>query len=164
MRSGSGRGSRRASVDGDVTRRAAQHLLDRIAVEEALAQVAPGGLIYPPGLPPVCLNWLLFILERVPGMQARRNRLLQQAADLRLEIGRAGLASRGESQIVPVLLGDNSKTEAVAARLREAGYWVTAVRPPTVPENTARIRLSVSSSLETADLAPLPGLIRSATR
>ena len=119
-------------------------------------------LIYSTGLPPVCLNWLLFVLDRVPAMADERSKLLEMAELLRRELVREGLTTGGASQIIPVLIGDSTKTLAAAEKLRAGGFWVTAVRPPTVPAGTARLRLSLSAPFSPEDLAPLPGLIKTA--
>jgi 8-amino-7-oxononanoate synthase len=118
-------------------------------------------LIFTTGLPPVCLNWLLFVLERVPAMHEERRRLRQLALDLRGRLAAAGLAVTGDSHIVPVVIGDSSRALAAAETLRENGYWAAAVRPPTVPEGTARLRLSLSAAMRQEELAPLPGIIAS---
>lgn len=118
--------------------------------------------IFSTGLPPVCLNWLLFVLARLPGLEKERNRLLAMADSLRRELTRQGLTTLGSSQIVPVIIGSNTQAITTADKLRKAGYWVAAVRPPTVPANTARLRLSLSTALSMEALAPLPGLIRNA--
>ena len=118
--------------------------------------------IYSTGLPPVCLNWLLFILERIPEMESERTKLLNMAKNLRFELESEGLHTGGSSQIIPVIIGDSSDTLATAEQLRQSGYWVTAVRPPTVPANTARLRISLSTSFTSEDLEPLSGLIPSA--
>ena len=44
---------------------------------------------------------------------------------------------------MPVLIGDNNRTVEVALRLQSGGFDVRAIRPPTVPPNTARLRISV---------------------
>lgn len=119
-------------------------------------------LIYSTGLPPVCLNWLLFVLDRVPDMADERNKLLHMAQSLRHELAGQGLTTGGASQIIPVIIGNSSKTLDAAEKLRAGGFWVTAVRPPTVPAGTARLRLSLSASFHQEDLAPLPALIKTA--
>ncbi len=58
-----------------------------------------------------------------------------------------------ETQIIPVLVGDNQKSLDFAARLRQAGIMAVAIRPPTVPPGGARLRLSLSAGHVEADLA-----------
>lgn len=118
--------------------------------------------IYSTGLPPVCLNWLLFVLDRVPAMHTQRTQVLDLADNLRRELIDHGLATGGSSQIIPVIIGDSARTVAAAEKLRASGFWVTAVRPPTVPANTARLRLSISAAFTPEDLEPLPALIKDA--
>jgi len=117
--------------------------------------------IYSTGLPPVCLSWLLFVLNLTPTMVNERRRLQELAENLRLELVQEGLTTGGSSQIIPVIIGDSSKTLSVAEKLRASGFWVTAVRPPTVPANTARLRLSLNTAFIPEDLASLPALIKS---
>ena len=119
-------------------------------------------LIYTTGLPPVSLSWILFVLEQLPGLADKRKYLLAQAEKLRSVLRDNGLTTGGSSQIIPVLIGESAKTVALASDLRDQGFWVTAVRPPTVPRGTARLRLSLTATMEEDDLAPLPSLIASA--
>lgn len=118
--------------------------------------------IYTTGLPPVCLSWLLLVLDRVPAMGRERRRLQELAAGLRRELKRLGLSTGGTSQIVPVVIGESSTAVLVAKQLQEQGYWITAVRPPTVPAGTARLRLSLTAAMDPEELAPLPALIAEA--
>ncbi len=59
---------------------------------------------------------------------------------------------KANSQIVPVILGDDARAAQVAAALQREGFDVRAIRPPTVPEGTARLRISLSSELSEKDL------------
>jgi 8-amino-7-oxononanoate synthase len=64
---------------------------------------------------------------------------------LRSRLRESGFDTAGsDSQIVPVLLGENERAMTVAARLCADGFAVRAVRPPTVPPGTARLRLSLT--------------------
>ncbi len=56
------------------------------------------------------------------------------------------------TQIVPVIVGAPEAALALSERLREAGLWATAIRPPTVPDGTARLRLAFNASHAAADL------------
>ena len=65
-----------------------------------------------------------------------------------------GISATG-SQIIPIVIGDDARTMAVAAALRERGLDVRGVRPPTVPAETARLRVSITGNVGPADIAAL---------
>ncbi|OCP36059.1 8-amino-7-oxononanoate synthase [Ensifer sp. LC163] len=58
-----------------------------------------------------------------------------------------GVAGSG-SQILPVMIGDNGRAVRIAARMRAEGYDIRAIRPPTVPEGTARLRLAITLNVD----------------
>jgi 8-amino-7-oxononanoate synthase len=90
-------------------------------------------------------------ITRVAEADELRARLRWVAASLRRAIGHAKAANT--SPIVPWILGDERRALAVAAGLREAGVAAVAIRPPTVPEGTSRLRLVARASLGEQDLA-----------
>lgn len=71
---------------------------------------------------------------------------------------RLGVMPSG-SQIMPVMIGDNARSLGIAARLREGGFDVRAIRPPTVPEGTARLRLSITLNVDESQIADMVGLL-----
>ncbi len=75
--------------------------------------------------------------------EERRKKLLNICSEGKKLFGGHG------TQIIPVILGTNEKALNTAQKLQDAGYDIRAIRPPTVPENTSRLRLSLSSSLNT---------------
>lgn len=86
----------------------------------------------------------LDLLEREP---ERRRRVLALADRLRGRLREAGIPAEGEEgPIVPVMLGDNHRALAVAEQVQRQGFDVRAVRPPTVPPKTARLRVSVHAN------------------
>ena len=115
--------------------------------------------IFTTALPPVILGWSLLTLERQVSMFSERASLLQLAARLRNELIGRGFDVPGESHIVPVITGGNDLAVALAARLRNAGFLCMPVRPPTVPEKGARIRISLRSTLGWEDIARIPEII-----
>ena len=78
----------------------------------------------------------------------RRRHLDQISGFLRAELRARGFdTSVTDSHIVPVILGSNETALRVARGLSERGFGVKAIRPPTVPAGTARLRLSLTSRL-----------------
>jgi 8-amino-7-oxononanoate synthase len=74
----------------------------------------------------------------------RRRELLARAAAFRGRLREAGWnVGRSESQIVPIVIGDAPRTMEIAGKLREAGFFVPAIRPPSVPEGESLLRVSV---------------------
>jgi 8-amino-7-oxononanoate synthase/dethiobiotin synthase len=78
--------------------------------------------------------------HRGPGVVAAAARLAQALADLGYEVGRPAAA------IVPVLVGQGRDAMALSSRLLEHGVFVTAIRPPSVPPGTARLRVTVTAA------------------
>ncbi len=99
----------------------------------------------PPPSVVAALDASLDIVEREP---QRRAAVLELARALRMRLRAAGVPlPDGTSQIVPVLLGDNDRAMAVAGALQADGFDVRAIRPPSVPPDTARLRISVNVNL-----------------
>ncbi|WP_124965726.1 aminotransferase class I/II-fold pyridoxal phosphate-dependent enzyme, partial [Trabulsiella odontotermitis] len=66
------------------------------------------------------------------------------------------------SAIQPLIVGENDRALAVAQRLREQGCWVTAIRPPTVPAGTARLRLTLTAAHQPQDIEQLLEVLHAA--
>ncbi len=116
-------------------------------------------VIFTTALPPVILGWSLLTLARQSLMQHERRELLLLAARLRHELIERGFDVPGDSHIVPVITGGNDLAVAMAAKLRREGFLCMPVRPPTVPEKSARIRISLRSILQWEDIARIPEII-----
>ncbi len=116
-------------------------------------------LIFTTALPPVILGWSLQVLERQRAMAGERRHLLSLATRFREALKEQGLQTAGSSQIVPVITGSNSSAVQAARALRDSGFLALPVRPPTVPENTARIRFSLRADLSWQDIAPIPEIL-----
>jgi len=79
--------------------------------------------------------------------------LLNRAALFRGLLERAGLNTlNSQSQIVPVLMGSNAKALDLSRRLRERGILAIAIRPPTIPQGSARLRFSITLAHTEEDL------------
>ncbi|OQA85792.1 MAG: 8-amino-7-oxononanoate synthase 2 [Lentisphaerae bacterium ADurb.Bin242] len=109
-------------------------------------------LIFTTGLPPVILNWSRFVLERCVAMDGRREKLRRMGNRLRELFRNAGLVTGGESQIVPLVVGEDRPALETAEKFQKNGFLVFAIRPPTVPQGTCRLRFSLSAALEESDI------------
>ncbi len=110
--------------------------------------------IYSTALPPPVLGAIDRALEIVAAEPERRQHLLEQAEHFRRGLTQAGFNTlESETQILPVLVGDNARTLEFAARLREEGLMAVALRPPTVPPGKARVRFSLSAAHSSRELA-----------
>jgi 8-amino-7-oxononanoate synthase len=114
--------------------------------------------IYTTAAPPALAHALLTSLDIIQGEegQARRAHLQALIAQLRrdLKLKRWTLMP-SDTAVQPIVIGDNAESLQAAATLYEQGFWVPAIRPPTVPVGTARLRITLSAAHTSDDLALL---------
>ena len=106
----------------------------------------------PPALSVALLQSLQLILQG-DAMRVRLHRLIAGLRD-----GMAGLPWRlmpSDTAIQPLLIGDNRQALQMSEGLRERGIWVAAIRPPTVPQGTARLRITLSAAHTEEDVDEL---------
>ena len=105
------------------------------------------GFIYSTALPPSVFGALDAALDLVPTMDAARSRVLGHAKRFREAAQQAGFSTgASDTQIVPLLIGGNDATLGAQEKLEAEGLLAIAIRPPTVPEGEARLRLSFSAA------------------
>lgn len=124
-------------------------------VIETLIQSARS-YIYTTATPPLLAHALLTSLKLIQQEEWRRDALAQNIAQLK-----QGLQSLpwkllpSSTPIQPLLIGDNTEAVRVSQALRERDILVPAIRPPTVPQGTARLRISLSSAHQPDDILRL---------
>ena len=115
-------------------------------------------LIYSTSMPPaqaVALSASLAVIRSAEG-EERRQRLNGHIARFREALRALPFRTTdSQSAIQPVTAGDNSRALSLADGLRERGMWATAIRPPTVPAGTARLRLTLTAAHEAQDIDAL---------
>jgi 8-amino-7-oxononanoate synthase len=111
------------------------------------------GFIYSTALPPQVMGAVAASLELLPQLEAARDHLQQQAARLREALQKQGWnCGVSTTQIVPVIIGDEQATLELAQALNAEGILAPAVRPPTVPREMSRLRLSLSAAHSVKDI------------
>jgi 8-amino-7-oxononanoate synthase len=103
--------------------------------------------VYSTALPPSITAGIAKALTLVQQESGRREWLAEASRLFRAELREAGFqVGGGDSPIVPVLVGGNDAALSFSCALEAEGLLAVAIRPPTVPEGTARIRFSLSAS------------------
>jgi 7-keto-8-aminopelargonate synthetase-like enzyme len=122
-------------------------------------------LIYTTALPPPVIAASIAALEIMQTSPELGAELLKRAESFRKTLKAAGLDTlQSASQIIPIVVGENAKTLALAEHLRASGILAVAIRPPTVPQGSARLRLSITLDHSENDLAHAAELIITAAK
>ncbi len=136
---------------------------DRVVVETLLNHAR--SYIYTTATPPALAEALLAslqLIEHGDGLRAHLRRLIAQLRgglrDLRWPL------MPSDTAIQPLLTGDNRATLDLSRQLRERGIWVAAIRPPTVAQGTARLRITLSAAHDAADVERLIGTLHELAR
>jgi 8-amino-7-oxononanoate synthase len=110
------------------------------------------GFIYSTALPPPVLGAIDAALDLLPGMDEERTHVARLTAKFRDGARELGFdTGTSSTQIVPLIAGSAEAALVLSGRLRDAGFWATAIRPPTVPQDTARVRLAFTAAHDDAD-------------
>ena len=107
--------------------------------------------IYTTAPPAAACAAALAALELIASSPSRRADLLTATGDLRIRLRDAGLntpdyGSREITPIIPVIIGDAGRAAKIAAQLLDSGILLPAIRPPTVPPGSSRLRISLCAS------------------
>lgn len=105
------------------------------------------GFIYTTAPSPVNAAAVIAALDIVKTENERREALKENADYLRNKLQEMGLDTGGSTtHIVPIIIGDDGKTLEVSQKLFENGFYIPAIRPPTVAPGTSRLRISLQSN------------------
>ena len=115
---------------------------DTLTREVLINRMRP--LIFSTAMPPINILWTLYLLLQHEELSFRRKRLRSIIATLN--------GSHNATQIMPVMAGSNQAAMTMTETFRENGFWVTPIRYPTVPQGSARIRISLNPGLDDNDI------------
>lgn len=119
------------------------------------------GLIYATALPPAVLGAMEAALDLLPTLTTSRQRLLANAARLRASWRETGLnLGNSTSWIIPWIIGQPDRALALSRDLAEAGLLAMAIRPPTVPAGSSRLRFCLSAAHTEGAIDHLDAMVR----
>ena len=120
--------------------------------------------IYTTATPPLLAHALLASLEIIANEEWRRTRLAQLAAQLKQGLVKLRWQlAPSDTAIQPLIVGANDGALRLSALLQDRGVLVPAIRPPTVPQGTARLRISLSAAHDPRDIDLLVDALRAAS-
>jgi 8-amino-7-oxononanoate synthase len=112
--------------------------------------------IFSTAMPPYIAAQIRAALSLAVSMERERADLISRSADFAASLRREGWETMGSAtQIVPAVIGENEAALAAAEYLQQSGFAVRAIRPPTVPQGTARLRFSLTHKISAPELAQL---------
>ena len=109
--------------------------------------------IFSTSIPPVNIawsNWLLTVKRDFLEQQKAKLKNLTDSAHSMLD--ELNIITPSKTHIIPILTGSNENTLLVSEKLKSLGYYIPAIRPPTVPEGTSRLRLSLTADTRLEDI------------
>lgn len=112
-------------------------------------------LIFSTAQPPICMGWTAFVFEKMMQLNRQRQHLISLSQTLQQAVKSKGYVCPSSSHIVPVIIGDSQAAVDRAQQLQQAGFYVMPVRPPTVPQHSSRLRISLNSMIEQHDIQQL---------
>lgn len=116
-------------------------------------------LIFSTAQPPICMAWTQFILNKMVAIQAERQYLSNISQNLQQAVREKGFVCPSSSHIVPVIIGESQTTVERAQILQKSGFYIMPVRPPTVPQNSARLRVSLTAKITQNEIQNLVELL-----
>ncbi len=121
------------------------------------------GLIYSTALPPAVLGAMDAALDLLPSLQESRAAVARLSKSFRDGANGIGFdTGASETQIVPVIVGSAQAAQGLSKKLKQAGCWATAIRPPTVPKGTARLRFAFTAAHTDEDVEELLEVLKDA--
>ncbi|RSE34428.1 8-amino-7-oxononanoate synthase [Acinetobacter junii] len=112
-------------------------------------------LIFSTALPPISIAWSDFIFNKVLNMQQQRQHLAEISQFLQQSVIAKGFSSPSSSHIIPIIVGESNAAIEKARFVQQQGFYAMPVRPPTVPQNSSRLRISLTSMVQKAELEKL---------
>lgn len=112
-------------------------------------------LIFSTALPPISMAWSDFIFNKVLNMQQQRQHLAEISHFLQQAVIAKGFSSPSSSHIIPIILGESQAAIEKARYVQQQGFYAMPVRPPTVPQNSSRLRISLTSLVQKNELQQL---------
>lgn len=108
--------------------------------------------IFSTSIPPLNIAWSNWLLtEKRSYLETQKQKLIKLSEEAHKLLQDKSIETVSQTHIIPVIIGSNDDTVNIAERLRAEGFYIPAIRPPTVPEGTSRLRISLTADSKLED-------------
>ena len=102
--------------------------------------------IFSTSIPPINIAWSNWLLtEKIGYIKEQKQKLEHLVKAVHALLKLRGTETTSSTHIIPIITGDNEHTIKIAEKLKSEGYYIPAIRPPTVPEGASRLRISLTA-------------------
>lgn len=116
--------------------------------------------IFSTSIPPINIKWTNWLLtEKKSTIESYKTKLETLVIDTHKLLNAYKIKTVSQTQIIPIIIGENEKTLSVAEKLKSLGYYIPAIRPPTVANGTSRLRISLTANSELSDIEKILKII-----
>lgn len=116
--------------------------------------------IFSTSIPPLNIAWSNWLLtEKREFLISQKNKLNNLVKDVHTLLNNKGIYTVSNSQIIPIIIGSNDDTIKISEKLKSKGYYIPAIRPPTVPEGSSRLRISLTADCKIEDFEKILDII-----
>ena len=116
--------------------------------------------IFSTSIPPLNIAWSNWLLtEKIDFLVAQKHKLETLTTNVHKLMEERGLKTISSTHIIPIVIGSNDDTVKVSEKLRAEGFYIPAIRPPTVPEGTSRLRISLTADCKLEDFEQVLNLV-----
>ena len=117
--------------------------------------------IFSTSIPPINIAWTNWLLtKKTDVIKSQKQKLYKLMIATHKYLKSNDMHTISQSQIIPIVLGEDEKAVYMAEQLRDLGYFVLPIRPPTVPKNTSRLRLSLTADMDFGQIKRLIDYIK----
>ncbi len=117
--------------------------------------------IFSTSIPPINIAWSNWLLtEKIDYLKEQKSKLNKLVIDAHKYLDEVGIITPSRSHIIPLVTGTNDNTVNISEKLRSEGFYIPAIRPPTVPEGSSRLRISLTADIAINDFKKVIEIIK----
>ena len=120
--------------------------------------------IFSTSIPPLNISWSNWLLnDNIEFLYSQKEKLTTLIEKCHNFLLSEGIKTVSKSHIIPIIIGNNEEVVKISEKLKSSGYYIPAIRPPTVPIGTSRLRISLTADIDFNDFIEVIKIIKTST-